>query len=304
VGSQPGITASLNNGAAQPNLHFTNLDAGTYLLSVIDASACRFDSVITVSKLISTPPVISLATTDQVCFVPNGKVNIAATGPGSPFTFSLNNSTPGQNQEFTNLSPGIYPVTVTDKYKCRWNSSVEIVAYLRVPVTVDVATKDPDCKTLNSGHVILRMSGAEAPYTTSWQNNSYPNASPVLLGAGQYTLPVINRDGCVVDSAKATLTLIMEPECDRMLMPNAFSPDGNGKNDRLKPIHGPFLRNVKLVIYNRYGQVVFRSTDTETGWDGTTGGRPAASGTYVWTLNYETYSGEQRMQKGQVLLVR
>lgn len=94
------------------------------------------------------------------------------------------------------------------------------------------------------------------------------------------------------------------PECDNVHMPNAFTPNNDRRNELLRPIHSPSIKNVRLNIYNRYGQLVFINSAQRPGWDGNVNGLPASQGTYVWTLSYETYQGVQKFTKGTVLLIR
>ena len=86
--------------------------------------------------------------------------------------------------------------------------------------------------------------------------------------------------------------------------PNAFSPDGDGINDFFK-ISGQGMIDFKIEIFNRWGQMVYKSLDLSNGWDGTFKGKNLPTGTYVYKIKTSKYGVEQKLVKsGSVALVR
>jgi gliding motility-associated-like protein len=91
-------------------------------------------------------------------------------------------------------------------------------------------------------------------------------------------------------------------------MPNAFSPNGDGKNDYLYVIGGLDIRKVKnLSVFNRYGQRLFQSVnspanDRKFGWDGTVNGKRVDFGTYVYFAAVEYLDGSVQTIKGTVIV--
>jgi gliding motility-associated-like protein len=85
-------------------------------------------------------------------------------------------------------------------------------------------------------------------------------------------------------------------------MPNAFIP--NGINTSFKPVTTSFGgTNYKFQIYNRWGQLVFETTDPTEGWDGTYNGKPYVVGSYVYLLAYESVFGQEVLKQGTVTLI-
>lgn len=85
----------------------------------------------------------------------------------------------------------------------------------------------------------------------------------------------------------------------------AFTPNGDGLNDYLYPINAYKARNLIFKVYNRYGQLVFETTDFMKKWDGTFNGIKQQTGTYVWTLQYINIdSGKPFSLKGTTVLIR
>lgn len=88
-------------------------------------------------------------------------------------------------------------------------------------------------------------------------------------------------------------------------IPNAFTPNGDGKNDYLYPLNAWKTTNLELYIYNRYGQVVFHTTNWTNKWDGRINGQLQSSGVFVWTLRYTLIdTGEKVFKRGTTVLIR
>ena len=89
-----------------------------------------------------------------------------------------------------------------------------------------------------------------------------------------------------------------------IILPNAFTPDGDGLNDVFKAIGQPDnLSSFSMTIFNRWGQMVFESSDISLGWDGTYQGKPAPAGTYVFRVEY-SISSRSFDTSGTVVLIR
>lgn len=114
-------------------------------------------------------------------------------------------------------------------------------------------------------------------------------------------LVVGNQNGCY-DTAMQIVTKLRS--C-YITVPSGFTPNGDGKNDYLYPLNAYKARNLKFKVFNRYGQLVFETTDWTKKWDGTINGRAQDTGTYVWMLQYiDTDTGKTHFQKGTTVLIR
>lgn len=87
-------------------------------------------------------------------------------------------------------------------------------------------------------------------------------------------------------------------------IPNAFTPNYDGKNDLFKPLIFGRLRSYQFTIYNRFGQVVFHTTDINQGWDGNIGGNIQNQGSYAWTCTFQLDDEKAVVKKGTVTLIR
>lgn len=115
-----------------------------------------------------------------------------------------------------------------------------------------------------------------------------------------YTLTVSNTQGCIgYDTIR--VKYYTGPE---MYVPNAFSPNGDGQNDRFRFIPVGITDYYYFRIFNRWGEEIYSSTDFRKGWDGTIKGSPAPVDTYIWILSGKDLTGQTILRKGTVTLVK
>lgn len=88
-------------------------------------------------------------------------------------------------------------------------------------------------------------------------------------------------------------------------VPSAFTPNGDGLNDYLQPMNAFKADNMMFRVFNRYGQILFQTSDWTKKWDGRFNGTPQPSGTYVWMLDYTDRDTSKRVSlNGTVVLIR
>lgn len=85
--------------------------------------------------------------------------------------------------------------------------------------------------------------------------------------------------------------------------PSAFTPDGNGNNDTFS-VKGRYFTDYRMQIFNRWGELVFTSTNEDIGWDGTFNGKPQQEGTYVFNLEVADLAGRELKRSGSFILLR
>ncbi|MGB1216494.1 MAG: gliding motility-associated C-terminal domain-containing protein, partial [Saprospiraceae bacterium] len=152
------------------------------------------------------------------------------------------------------------------------------------------------------------MADNDDNYTYQWQpstglsctNCQNPTATPE--GEITYTVRVTNTAGCV---SEATVLLRPLSDClgDIVTVPTGFTPNQDGKNDKL---HVLGIADVQLFrVYNRWGEMVFETTDATEGWDGTFKTKPLNTDVYVWYIEALCpIDGSVISKKGDVTLVR
>jgi gliding motility-associated-like protein len=89
-----------------------------------------------------------------------------------------------------------------------------------------------------------------------------------------------------------------------VVLPTGFTPNGDGRNDIFVPLGVRYIKNMTMEIWNRWGQLVFSSTDPAKGWDGFFQGAAAQTGVYAYLVKYTTTDNEEKVIKGNVTLLR
>lgn len=121
-----------------------------------------------------------------------------------------------------------------------------------------------------------------------------------LTNDQQYELTVSTPESC---TAKDTVKIEVF-KGSAVYVPTAFTPNRNGLNDVLKPGYKGIKTLRYFSIYNRWGQLVFSTSNLAQGWDGTQGGKAAGTGTFVWMLRAEDIVGHVYNLKGTFVLIR
>ncbi len=125
-------------------------------------------------------------------------------------------------------------------------------------------------------------------------------------GTYQILLTAKSPDGCTYSASKEVI--IREdctPSACALGLPDAFSPNNDGLNDRFGPLNQCEPGAYTLRIFDRWGNLAFESVNPEIHWDGQSDGQPAAPGVYAWMVRYQTSVGEKMIvESGTVLLLR
>lgn len=112
---------------------------------------------------------------------------------------------------------------------------------------------------------------------------------------------VTDRFGCKSTAAKQA---VIYPNC-YLAVPTAFTPNNDGLNDFLAPLSAVKTTNLEFRIYNRWGQLLYTTSNWKRGWDGTFKGQPQPTATYVWLLQYtDRDTGKTQQRKGTAVLIR
>ncbi len=134
---------------------------------------------------------------------------------------------------------------------------------------------------------------------TAWLDNDTA-ANPIAAPRQSVTYIVtgVNAAGCS-DTASVSITIN-----DRFFVPNAFSPNGDGLNDVFRIENFGYQELESFRVYNRWGTVVFETTDGVKGWDGRINGAPADCGTYYYLIRLKQTGQERTNLKGEMQLIR
>ena len=291
---------SWNSTPVQTTATATTLAGGTYTVTVNALNSCT-----TTATVVITEPAVLSHTINIIqpgCAVATGTATITESGGTAPYTYSWFPSG-GNGPTANGLAPGNYVVTVTDSKLCKEDIPV-VIANATLPNISITNKKDASCFGLSDGRVTASASGGNTPYVYSWNTIPVQNtATAINLAAGNYTVSVTDNNGCLA----TTSVVITEPasgSCGEVYFPNAFTPDGNTVNDDFGPLGNvAAISNYLLLIYNRYGELIFYTRDPFKRWDGYYKGKQN-TGSYVWSATF-IYKGQiKREEQGSVTIIR
>ena len=261
--------------------------AGSYIVHATGFNSCISSDTFNVLQVFPNP-VIQLAWDSLLCM--NSSKLLDA---GSGFSSYLWQN--GDQSESISVSTiGTYWVKVIDHNGCIGTDTVRISRLLPNPA----GFLPVDTSICNYSLFILQPLQPYVSYL--WDNGSTASALSINTG-GTYTLMVTDTNGCQGTDS----TIVKINEClSGAYFPNAFSPNGDGHNDVFKPIMLGTLLSYHILIYNRWGQLVFESRDPAKGWNGNLGGVLQEVGTYVFNCSYQFAGSTPQNTKGTVVLVR
>jgi gliding motility-associated-like protein len=163
-----------------------------------------------------------------------------------------------------------------------------------------IEKKDVPCFETNTGYVKLTLQGGWTPYNYSWSNGMV-GLEQNPIGETHTSFSLSDNKGCDVNKAIDVDQLL----CCKALVPNAFSPNGDGKNDVLRVLPISVVSSVKFSIYDRWGKNVFTTNDLLQSWDGKLNGVDCELDVYFYYLEYScSFQKQKVIQKGDITLIR
>jgi gliding motility-associated-like protein len=227
----------------------------TYTVTITDNNGKTVTAASVVS--VTGAPVFSVVKTDAGCTADNGTATV--TVPGGSGTYSYNWSSGGTSSSVSGLAPGVYTVTVTGSGGCPATATVSVG---QITLGITASAVDAECKSQN-GKAELLVTGGIAPYTYVWTPGVASGNSASLLAPGVYTVSISDGSGC----ASAETVIIGEKKCG-VVIPNIFTPVGDGINDKFIIEGIDDYPGSGIHIYNRWGTLVYESPDYRNEWDG------------------------------------
>ena len=288
--------AFYNNVTGSQN--FTGLGPGSYVLTVTDDNNCSETYNITINE----PPQIVPGTPDIThtdCALDNGSASINPSGGIPPFTFTWNTVPPQTTQTAVNMPAGSYTVTITDDNGCTATANVTINDSEGPRVTVTII--DAICGN-NNGNITLVITGGTEPYDITWQHGATGTTLTDLL-PGTYTFTITDDAGCVRTEDAVVQDLLIDCTQPHIYVPNVFTPNGDGQNDILF-VRGDGIEYLEFIVFSRWGNKLFETTDINKGWDGTYQGKAVDPGVFTWLVKGRFETGEEIDISGTVTILR
>ena len=289
---------------AQTNQTATGLSSGNYSVTVTDANGCTVVSGI----LVSSPSGMQLSTSSlaDTCSMKKGKALSSPSGGSAPYSY-LWLTTPIQaTQTASGLASGTYSCIITDSQGCTAISKATI-ANIPGP-TAGFAANPPVIDIINPIISFLDLSVSDI---ISWQwsfgdggtsTSQNPDYSFQQVGTYTVTLVVVNKLGCI-DSVSQTVVV---ETSSTFYVPNAITPgNGDGNNDMFLPVYAEIeTKNYDMKIFDRWGNLVFHTTDIKKGWDGKYEDNKLQEDSYVYSIKYSDLKQNEHKVIGFVNVIR
>lgn len=276
----------------------TNLSPTNYALTITNGS-CSTSTVFVVPQL-NGPNAMSVNKSDAICESLNGEISITSITNGTaPYQYSFNNSSFSSVSTFSNLSQGIYTITVKDSNGCTYSNTV-IIGKSVVSSKVQITTNLPSCNSSDGSFFINNITGGTPPFLLSFDGLPFSTTSNFEgLEHGNYILTVRDSNLCETN-------LLLEMPIDKndytLYVPNAFTPNNDLKNDTWSA-KGTCINTFNCIIFNRWGEKIIELKDINDNWDGIYKGKDAPNGVYVYLIEAETNNGTI-YKNGHISLVR
>lgn len=287
----------------------SSLAEGTYRLTLTDAIGC----IQTDSFRITSPPVLGPLQVD-CSTLRRGLPVFTGQGGQAPYQYSIDGRTYGGAEVFDNLFPGRnYSIFIRDALGC-----VRAEPDFYYPVGGPQMATLPSSVNIKVGRSGFLRPSLEVPPEQIARYSWRPSELFDCVGCpetGVNAMVTQNVELVLTDVFGCTDTLYTLVTVDNRLqlfVPNVFSPNGDGKNDRLAIFADPaqVIAIENLRVFNRWGTLLYESDSYPTngsdrfGWDGTYQGEPAPTDVYIYTMSITLQNGQRELIRGDVMLVR
>ena len=268
----------------------------------VTASIGKCNATDTVTVRTVPYPIANAGPPVTICY--DDTVQLNASMVASSFTWSPTNTLINSNT----LSPLAFPLkttqyilTVTDVLGCPKPGRDTIVVTVRLPIRAfagnDTAIVVGQPLQLNgSGGILYTWSPP-----TGLNRTDIRNPVATLSDNMTYILRAYTPEDC---EGYDTINILVFKTNPDIFVPNAFTP-GKRTNGLFRPAKAPGISKLDFFrVYNRWGQLVYSTNEIGPGWDGTIGGKPQDSGTYVWIVQGTDFTGKRVFKKGTMVLIR
>lgn len=286
-------------------------DTTLYTVLATDAVGCTEQDTVTVI----VTPIMAEITPPQVFCEPTEGITIMVTNldPSQELTYqwSPTDATDPDEGPIVSVDPNIaedYMVTVTNTQGCELvlSTSVQIMDLSQLEISAE-----PMEICLGESTTITVSGCEDCTYTWTGPGDITPDDGPVVTvtpdedGMVTYTV-MVEKEGCTETLSISIMVTEVICTSEYFFLPNAFTPNGDNINDILR-VRSNFLEKItgfELQIYNRWGDLVFKTENPDEGWDGTYKGRELPPDVYGFFMLVDCPTGDKVQSQGNVSLLK
>jgi gliding motility-associated-like protein len=301
VGFNP-IFANTQTTTVQPN------NTGMNYVRATTAQGC---SAIDSTMVLLGNPDVAASTLDPtyVCNGVSAEIAVINNDPNDVLTYAWSNGLPANaTQNVAPTAATTYTVVATNQYGCTESLSFA-VSPIAVAVTITVDGKATICPGESATLTANPAGGTAYSYTWVPANNiDNPTNQTVVVTPDVTTDYMVqltdNASGCT--TVGSTTITVISPECidPFIFVPNAFTPNEDGNNDRFR-VRGVNMTELYFVVWDRWGEKIYETEQVDhIGWDGIFNGVASTPDSYAWYARVRCGNGQVWEKKGNVTLVR
>jgi large repetitive protein len=278
----------------------------TYYLTATKGVCAKTDTIIVI---VNPAPIANAGADTTICFGTRIQLNGngGVTYRWSPATYLSNPNIASPIMLPLKTGILIYYVDVIDARGCKSLKTDSVIITVLPPVKIfagkdtSIAINQPlqlhAMDANNSGFISYTWSPSFGLDNAFTQN---PVAVFNKMGVYRYTVTARNAAGCeAVDDIG--IKVFIGPD---IYMPDAFTPNNDGHNDVLKPILTGMKELKYFSVYNRFGQLLFTTSQEGAGWNGVINGQTQPAGGFVWIAEAVDFNGNTVKRKGTAILIR
>jgi gliding motility-associated-like protein len=296
----PGGTPRTSNLANPTGITFGITGANTVVLKVTKDNCVQSSAQII--NLLSGQPgyTAGIAVANVRCYGANtGSIILTPSGVGASTYLWSNGAT---TKDLTNVPSGRYQCKLTSANGC----TLQIDTLITQPDTafkLIAVVKKEYCKGTRDGAIVGSVSGGARPYRYAWDNGNTTNHLD-SIHSGNYHLVVTDVNNCTLDTTfRLTEYTCQDTTKKSGNLFNTISPNGDGKNDKWIINGIEDYPNLEVIIFNRWGEVVYSKQNYANEWTGTNNkGEELPSGAYYYHVTLNDVNGT--VYVGPITIIR
>jgi gliding motility-associated-like protein len=299
-----GFTDTLNSDPTDSSITVTIQGDDTFFVRPLGNACGGYDSVFVNAELIAP-----LLTGDTLtCAEGVAELHVLGADPGSTFLWQPAAGINGQGTP--DVQVGIsatetFSVTVNSPGGCVWSDDITVYVSSIYGDSVGAFVDQP---IVMAGTTVQLSATPTNGVNYAWSPGSEVSdaaiQNPTAFITQTTVFHVVITDGICTRSDSVIVT-VYELNCEEpdIFIPDAFTPNSDGSNDILF-VRGRFIARMELKIFDRWGELVFETTDPADGWDATYQGRPVDPAVFVYWLEVTCADGQEFFKKGNVTVIR
>ncbi|MCZ2357169.1 MAG: gliding motility-associated C-terminal domain-containing protein [Bacteroidia bacterium] len=300
-GGTPPYSFLWSNGSTQPSI--SNLNQGIYRITITESGGCSKRDSFTINNptpLISNAQVVPVHCTE---ITNNGSIHLYPSGANPPIRVVWENGDTNQLRE--NLTNGWYRFTLSNTRGCTTRDSI-YVPVLPPPNPRILTTPALPAQMIYGQEVSLTIQNPQAQSIYRWIIGDLTlvgsNVSFRAERTGTYSVSLEATDSLGCQTVIPCGIIVIQAD-HHVYVPTGFSPNGDQKNDTWTIITTG-TKQFDIKLFNRWGMLVFHSTETQPVWDGKLNGEDAPEGVYVWYYESTGFDKSIKVETGTLSLIR